>query len=107
MDSSGIPIADFSGEKDSNNRKCSIPCRYLLSILGCLGFAVVYALRVNLSVALVAMVNSTSSPSGSYKSSYFDEGIKLQDSPKVRKGLFILTTHINLCCFLYVLIADR
>ena len=33
--------------------------RHVLVVLGMLGFANVYALRVNLSVALVAMVNST------------------------------------------------
>lgn len=33
--------------------------RHILVLLGLLGFANVYALRVNLSVALVAMVNST------------------------------------------------
>ena len=33
--------------------------RHTLAILGCIGFSNVYALRVNLSVALVAMVNST------------------------------------------------
>lgn len=33
--------------------------RHVLLILGLLGFTNVYALRVNLSVALVAMVNST------------------------------------------------
>ncbi|EDO45514.1 predicted protein [Nematostella vectensis] len=33
--------------------------RYTLALLACLGFCVVYGLRVNLSVALVAMVNST------------------------------------------------
>ena len=33
--------------------------RHVLLMLGLLGFTNVYALRVNLSVALVAMVNST------------------------------------------------
>ncbi|XP_057309380.1 sialin-like [Hydractinia symbiolongicarpus] len=36
-----------------------IPKRYILTFMAHLGFFVVYALRVNLSVALVAMVNST------------------------------------------------
>ncbi|KFM63424.1 Sialin, partial [Stegodyphus mimosarum] len=41
--------------------RCSerIPARYVLTILGFLGFCNVYALRVNLSVALVAMINMT------------------------------------------------
>lgn len=33
--------------------------RTVLGIMGFLGFANVYAMRVNLSVAIVAMVNST------------------------------------------------
>ena len=36
-----------------------IPKRYILTFLSHVGFFVVYALRVNLSVAMVAMVNST------------------------------------------------
>ena len=34
-------------------------CRLVFSVVSCLGFVNVYALRVNLSVALVAMVNSS------------------------------------------------
>ena len=37
----------------------ALPARYNLCLLSFMGFAVVYSLRVNLSVALVAMVNST------------------------------------------------
>ncbi|XP_076362088.1 sialin-like isoform X6 [Tachypleus tridentatus] len=37
----------------------NIPTRHVLTILGFLGFFVIYSLRVNLSVALVAMVNNT------------------------------------------------
>lgn len=36
--------------------------RYTLVLLGFLGFANVYAMRVNLSVAIVAMVNHTAIP---------------------------------------------
>ncbi|GFY47713.1 hypothetical protein TNIN_205181 [Trichonephila inaurata madagascariensis] len=36
-----------------------IPARYVLTVLGFLGFCNVYALRVNLSVAMVAMINNT------------------------------------------------
>lgn len=36
-----------------------IKCRTVLGIMGFLGFASVYAMRVNLSVAIVAMVNAT------------------------------------------------
>jgi len=38
---------------------CCIPERFVMVIMAHFGFFVVYALRVNLSVALVAMVNST------------------------------------------------
>jgi len=38
---------------------CYVPKRYVMIILAHFGFFIVYALRVNLSVALVAMVNST------------------------------------------------
>ena len=36
-----------------------IPARYVIAVVGCLGFVNVYGLRVNLSVAIVQMVNST------------------------------------------------
>lgn len=39
--------------------------RHILGLLGFLGFANVYAMRVNLSVAIVAMVNHTAIPSKS------------------------------------------
>lgn len=42
-----------------DTKQC-LKSRYILGILGFFGFANVYAMRVNLSVAIVAMVNSTS-----------------------------------------------
>lgn len=36
-----------------------MPARYVLAILGSIGMAIVYGLKVNLSVAMVAMVNHT------------------------------------------------
>lgn len=42
--------------------KDCLKARHILGILGFLGFANVYAMRVNLSVAIVAMVNSTTTP---------------------------------------------
>lgn len=42
--------------------KDCLKARHILGILGFLGFANVYAMRVNLSVAIVAMVNSTVGP---------------------------------------------
>ncbi|GFT76815.1 uncharacterized protein TNCV_1419451 [Trichonephila clavipes] len=39
--------------------RCYFPKRYIMTLLGCLGMFNIYAMRVNLSVAMVAMVNST------------------------------------------------
>lgn len=36
-----------------------VPARYILSILGSVAMAIIYGLKVNLSVAMVAMVNHT------------------------------------------------
>ncbi|KRT84393.1 membrane transporter [Oryctes borbonicus] len=44
-----------------DTRQC-LKSRHILGILGFLGFANVYAMRVNLSVAIVAMVNKTAFP---------------------------------------------
>lgn len=38
---------------------CVIPARYILAILGSIGMAIVYGLKVNLSVAMVGMLNHT------------------------------------------------
>ena len=43
---------------ESPSYKCSFQIQ-ILAIMGFLGFANVYAMRVNLSVAIVAMVNNT------------------------------------------------
>ncbi|KAI1297686.1 Sialin [Halotydeus destructor] len=62
---------DSTDESDSptqrlikgNPKKCSkglgLPARFVFAFLGFLGFNMIYALRVNLSVAIVSMVNST------------------------------------------------
>ncbi|XP_049876093.1 sialin [Pectinophora gossypiella] len=36
-----------------------VPCRYILAVLGSIGMAIVYGLKVNLSVAMVGMLNHT------------------------------------------------
>ena len=54
-----VPLLLKSSSKSHRDTRCYIPCRYVLAALSCSGFCVVYLLRVNLSVALVAMVNST------------------------------------------------
>ncbi|XP_031552988.1 sialin-like isoform X2 [Actinia tenebrosa] len=53
-----LPRPSLENSRNSGS-KCSIPCRYSLAIMISLGFCTVYGMRVNLSVALVAMVNST------------------------------------------------
>lgn len=42
----------------SSSTAC-IPARYILSVLSSIGMAIIYGLKVNLSVAMVAMVNHT------------------------------------------------
>ena len=54
-----VPLLLESSSKSRRGSGCRIQCRYVLAALSCSGFCVVYLLRVNLSVALVAMVNST------------------------------------------------
>ncbi|OXU21743.1 hypothetical protein TSAR_011588 [Trichomalopsis sarcophagae] len=64
---SGGPIAD--------SRSC-VKSRQIFGFMGFLGFALVYAMRVNLSVAIVSMVNSTAVPNP-------DNGtIVIDDCPK-------------------------
>ena len=44
---------------------CSwLPARYVLTLMGFLGFCNVYALRVNLSMAIVQMVNDSQASGG-------------------------------------------
>ncbi|XP_005189283.2 putative inorganic phosphate cotransporter [Musca domestica] len=45
--------------------KC-VPARYVLAVLGSIGMAIVYGLKVNLSVAMVAMLNHTAVGHGSH-----------------------------------------
>ncbi|KAL9958324.1 hypothetical protein ACROYT_G035326 [Oculina patagonica] len=54
-------VVDKSSSEPSRRESegCYLSCRYALAILSCSGFCVLYLSRVNLSVALVAMVNST------------------------------------------------
>lgn len=64
-----------------------IPARIVLTILGFLGFCNVYALRVNLSVAMVAMVNSSAYASNGTKSEECSE-LSLNHTTK-KDGEFI------------------
>lgn len=53
--------------KESSTRSRGIPKRYVLLFLVFLGFVNIYGLRVNLNVALVAMVNNRTYTSGGIK----------------------------------------
>ena len=54
-----LPLLRENSSNSYRQSRCYIPARYVLAALSCSGFSVVYLLRVNLSLALVAMVNST------------------------------------------------
>ena len=53
-----------------------IPSRYILAVLGSISLAILYGLRVNLSVAIVVMVNHTYQHS---KSSTFEDSLYYQN----------------------------
>lgn len=36
-----------------------LPARYIFAIMGCMGMGIIYGLKVNLSVAIVSMLNHT------------------------------------------------
>ncbi|EDV47235.1 putative inorganic phosphate cotransporter isoform X1 [Drosophila erecta] len=55
------PLIRTSGAAEENHG-CGPKTRHIFGLMGFLGFAVVYAMRVNLSVAIVAMVNQTAIP---------------------------------------------
>lgn len=46
-------------EPEENKCKDCVASRWIFAVLGCVGFMVVYGLKVNLSVAIIAMVNHT------------------------------------------------
>ncbi|KAH8357456.1 hypothetical protein KR084_006258 [Drosophila pseudotakahashii] len=54
------PLIRSGGAEE--NHGCGPKTRHIFGLMGFLGFAVVYAMRVNLSVAIVAMVNQTAIP---------------------------------------------
>ncbi|CAH0589202.1 unnamed protein product [Chrysodeixis includens] len=82
------------------------PARYVVAVLGCMGFATIYGLRVNLSVALVGMLNHTALKQGSKKDSKLlvmlasDEG----DAKGMEDGPFVWSTQIQgivLSCYFW------
>ena len=71
-----LPHLSCENSRESTPR-CSVSCRSSLALLGCLGFCVVYSLRVNLSVALVAMVNNTYDHSDSKRSTEVSSNVTI------------------------------
>ncbi|KAK6173305.1 hypothetical protein SNE40_016781 [Patella caerulea] len=49
---------DTTPDQSENSLSCLVPKRYIVAFMAFLGFANTYALRVNLSVAIVAMTNN-------------------------------------------------
>ncbi len=66
MESKKSQLHSFLGESDrkvtqswnpcSRNARCCLPVRYMIGVFLMLGFANVYAMRVNLSMGLAVMV---------------------------------------------------
>ncbi|GFT85486.1 hypothetical protein NPIL_605171 [Nephila pilipes] len=53
-------MPNIEGKNLSSRRRCELPgVRYLFAGCGFLGICVIYAIRVNINVAIVAMVNNT------------------------------------------------
>lgn len=81
--------------------KDCLKARHILGILGFLGFANVYAMRVNLSVAIVAMVNSTVTPVTNASS--FDHCPVLNDTNSTEPAVSICNTYTS---FIFILIEE-
>ncbi|KAF2356759.1 hypothetical protein FHG87_012488 [Trinorchestia longiramus] len=64
---SSRPVPEFvvsrrqSSTMESETKKCTdcVASRWIFAVLGSIGFMIVYGLKVNLSVAIIAMVNHT------------------------------------------------
>ena len=63
-----------------------IGCRHVLVLWGFLGFVIVYMLRINLSVALVVMVNSTAAKNTNQDKECPDKDNGTQIANPVSKG---------------------
>lgn len=76
-----------------------VKCRTVLGIMGFLGFAIVYAMRVNLSVAIVAMVNSTTPQPSNDSSLDVCEANPVSNTTKPTVSYYILFLLMH--CWLY------
>ncbi|KAG7209306.1 hypothetical protein KM043_015417 [Ampulex compressa] len=65
--------------KDDYNRDIGplFPFRYFMAIMGSIGLAILYGFKVNLSVAIVAMVNHTAHTNNLYNHSYANENTEM------------------------------
>lgn len=68
-----------------------IPARYILSVLSSIGMAIIYGLKVNLSVAMVAMVNHTAVGGGDHgghgsDATNLDSGVEVCEAEPVANG---------------------
>lgn len=79
-----------------------LPARYILAILGSVGMAIVYGLKVNLSVAMVIMVNSTALQIEKYENEIVSHrcNASLTDLPMVPPPPNGTTPHINVTAIL-------
>ncbi|KAJ0174786.1 hypothetical protein K1T71_009894 [Dendrolimus kikuchii] len=88
-----------------------VPARYILAILGSIGMAIVYGLKVNLSVALVGMVNHTANRHALNKDAGTNHTSDLECQPtdgsskaKELDGPFIWSTEVQgivLSCYFW------
>ncbi len=87
---------EHSSQNSSSKCNCSpFSKRYIISILALLGFCNVYALRVNLSVALVAMVSKSSTLNKEGKTVEVSDSYLL-DLPKKEEFSFKRQTLLSL-----------
>ncbi|XP_076063253.1 sialin-like isoform X2 [Oratosquilla oratoria] len=54
-----IPLKPKAEQTETEEKENCIATRWVVAVLGCVGFMVVYGLKVNFSVAIMAMVNHT------------------------------------------------
>lgn len=64
-----------------------VPARYILAALGSIGMAIIYGLKVNLSVALVGMLNHTAlAAAGTHETTGGHAPISLEEDCKSSKA---------------------